>query len=982
MNIEPLFLAPIFYVYGSIPFALVFTYLIKGEVIYEKSTRNVGVANTFMVGGLLAGFLTVAGELSKTVFPLIVTSLFFGGDIVLSLVFVFSTIIGTNFSIFLKGRGGKGTTILIWTLAILSPYSLILVSVISVFAFIVTRYSYYTSIITYLLVPLTLFLVEQSIPFVAFGLSVAILFIFKYNRRRDDFENDNAKDRLRRLFWERRYVVDVVDAKKNSEVGVDASSLGYLKKKGFRVPATYVCTLRAYKDYISGNENVLENLRREIENLVDTEKYYSIKSTNLEDVADFSLAELFKSYSNVKGSEHIVKAIENLWRSVREDETSTYLKRNDKAIQDSKIAVKIQEMTEPELSGVVFTRNPINGMDEVVIESSSQLRETLTQDQIIPQRWVYKWGIWQEKAESTENIFPVINEVMTEARRIEEKYGKSVNLEWVYDGKHVYWLQLKELPQLKGINIYSNKLSKERMPGIIKPLIWSVNIPLVNGSWKRLFVELVGKDAQNIDVNKMAKSFYYRAYFNMGIIGDIFELLGMPRESIELLLGVEVVGSERPKLRPSAKIIKYVPRMILFTMSKLMFSKKLERFLITQRERCSILNSKNIEKLDEKETLQFIEELFEANQEASYFIIVTQLLMGFYNMMLKRQLDKIDVDIEKIDFSETSEKLRNIDPNYHMALLHKRYERLPSDIELEMHGRYYGPFGNSSEMEDFKKHFSAFLSRFGHFSDSGNDFSQAQWKENPQAILRIIVQPRKPNPMKNDKVKVDSLVMSPLKRIFLKTIYNKAARYREYSERMSFIYAYGYALFRSYFLHLARILIEKGFIAEENDIFYLTLDEIKLAIKSQNMPRELEDNLAKRKEEIIQYKDLVLPDLIYGDAPPVPLTKKDTFNKLKGVAASRGYYVGKIKVVRGIQDFNKVHDEDVMVIPYSDVSWNPLFVKAKAVISESGGILSHCSITAREYNIPAVVSVKDATGLRDGTRVAVNGYNGEILVIE
>ena len=84
--------------------------------------------------------------------------------------------------------------------------------------------------------------------------------------------------------------------------------------------------------------------------------------------------------------------------------------------------------------------------------------------------------------------------------------------------------------------------------------------------------------------------------------------------------------------------------------------------------------------------------------------------------------------------------------------------------------------------------------------------------------------------------------------------------------------------------------------------------------------------------------------------------------------------------MRGIKDFNKVRQGDVLVIPYSDVGWTPLFARAGAVVAESGGLLSHSSIVAREYNIPAVVSVAGATQLLDQTLVTVNGHNGEVLI--
>ena len=103
---------------------------------------------------------------------------------------------------------------------------------------------------------------------------------------------------------------------------------------------------------------------------------------------------------------------------------------------------------------------------------------------------------------------------------------------------------------------------------------------------------------------------------------------------------------------------------------------------------------------------------------------------------------------------------------------------------------------------------------------------------------------------------------------------------------------------------------------------------------------------------------------------------------LKGVATSRGHYVGPARLVHGPSDFKKIKFGDVLVIPFSDVSWTPLFSKASAVISESGGILSHCSIVAREYEIPAVVSVTGAMQIVDGTIIAVDGYNGKVQIME
>jgi pyruvate,water dikinase len=87
-------------------------------------------------------------------------------------------------------------------------------------------------------------------------------------------------------------------------------------------------------------------------------------------------------------------------------------------------------------------------------------------------------------------------------------------------------------------------------------------------------------------------------------------------------------------------------------------------------------------------------------------------------------------------------------------------------------------------------------------------------------------------------------------------------------------------------------------------------------------------------------------------------------------------------VLKGIQDLSKVKEGDVLIIPYSDVGLTPLFGKAGAIIAESGGFLSHSSIIAREYGIPAIVSVPGACQLKDDTMVTVDGYHGEIIIHE
>lgn len=206
-------------------------------------------------------------------------------------------------------------------------------------------------------------------------------------------------------------------------------------------------------------------------------------------------------------------------------------------------------------------------------------------------------------------------------------------------------------------------------------------------------------------------------------------------------------------------------------------------------------------------------------------------------------------------------------------------------------------------------------------------------------------------------------------------------QYIEYRQTVTNLYSYGYGLFRLFFLRISNIFIEKELIKERDDIFYLTFKEVQELIENVQIANNLRKKITKRKIEMINYKDFRLPEIIYDDYLPKPINNEKITKEMVGIPTSKGYYIGPVKVVKGIKDMDKIKKGDIIAIPYSDVSWTPLFSKAKAVISESGGILSHCSIVAREYKIPAIVSVDGATLLKDNMLIAVDAFKGKVSVL-
>jgi glycerol-3-phosphate acyltransferase PlsY len=176
------------YFYGAIPFSYVFTYLASGKRIYEAGSRNIGVANTFVVGGLVAGLLTVCSEASKVFVCIAAADVLFGGSIDIVLLFVFSAFLGTLFSVFLKGRGSVGSTMQAFALLMLTTPTAIVFFVTIGVGYWLVKDKKRVPVIAETLLPVILLVIEQTVGWVLFGLCTALLFLLKYATREDDVE--------------------------------------------------------------------------------------------------------------------------------------------------------------------------------------------------------------------------------------------------------------------------------------------------------------------------------------------------------------------------------------------------------------------------------------------------------------------------------------------------------------------------------------------------------------------------------------------------------------------------------------------------------------------------------------------------------------------------------------------------------------------------------------------------------------------------
>ena len=178
--------ALISYLYGSIPFAHIAALFISKKDLRREGSRNVGVTNAFKTAGLLSGIITVIGEISKALVPILLGKYIYQSNLHATLLLVFCSFLGSMFSIYLKGKGGKGSTVMIWSLLVLSPFSL---GVVTLLWFVVYKLSnYYPSIKRIWLpcVPIVLYLIEQDLGFTLFGLLYSVCWYLKSLKSVDD----------------------------------------------------------------------------------------------------------------------------------------------------------------------------------------------------------------------------------------------------------------------------------------------------------------------------------------------------------------------------------------------------------------------------------------------------------------------------------------------------------------------------------------------------------------------------------------------------------------------------------------------------------------------------------------------------------------------------------------------------------------------------------------------------------------------------
>jgi pyruvate,water dikinase len=211
--------------------------------------------------------------------------------------------------------------------------------------------------------------------------------------------------------------------------------------------------------------------------------------------------------------------------------------------------------------------------------------------------------------------------------------------------------------------------------------------------------------------------------------------------------------------------------------------------------------------------------------------------------------------------------------------------------------------------------------------------------------------------------------------------------YSALRETTKFYHLMEYSQLRRLLVDLSMRLLnrENSGLEDKDDIFYLLPKELRLVVQNELGDDRVRRLISERRSEYRTNLSIQLPPVIFYDSldklgEPIDIIASDI---LEGTPVSGGKARGKVKIVLDPSGFGDFQEGEVLVASRTDVGWTPLFFTAKALVMDTGNALSHGAVIAREYGLPSVVNVKDATRiLEDGQEIIVDGDEGKVYISE
>jgi phosphoenolpyruvate synthase/pyruvate phosphate dikinase len=830
-----------------------------------------------------------------------------------------------------------------------------------------------------------------------------------------------------------RYVINLNSrsAQQETQTGGKGASLARLHRLGFKVPQGFVVTSAAFQDFLAEfgiqvltqrmdwAEKDLEHIRELLLacRLPDQVAHpivqayrklggrVAVRSSMLgEDTDIISFAGQLDTVLNVSGAEECLSAVRRCWASMFNWRLFSYLfereaSSSDTILESFSVAVVIQQMIDAQAAGVAFSADPLTGESCVVIEAVRGLGDALVQGKVEPDRYAVDARGVIAAAHHVRPDVPVLgNEqilhLADKVRDVADLMVDAQDIEWAWDGTDIYLLQSRPITSLAGQRVYSTAMVSEMLPGLIKPLVWSVStISKLENVMGRIFTELIGPN--DIDFTSLAKRFHSRIYADNTMLGQLLEDMGLPANFFEVMShGERAERSQRPPI--TSRMLRTMFRLVRFVWRYGRAADQISAFITQHDQHMEPYRRANWSSEDPQSLLTHIDGLTNLYSKTMWFNFIGPLNMMVRNRLLSQLTERWAPGVVSSDLVRGLMGLKSLESNQALHSLGAQAESLGTQIlSLLREGddrEIRVVLSKSEEGRALVCELDAFLDRYGFLSASGTDLSRTPWVETPtliwQAIARMAADPGVSTLEDIAQIRDQTQMyvearLNWLQRTVFNRLFASTVTYIRLREQSSFLISEDSFQMRRIFLSLADHLIARGDLEQRDDIFYLTLDEVKQVVNGVPEAREAKEWIATRRAEMAFDAQIELPDTIRGDYVPTrPIAPDENQEYLVGIGGSSGLARGYAQIVRDPADApGALTRNDILVVPFTDVSWTPLFPAIGGVVAETGGQLSHSAIVAREYGLPAVVNVKNATQLiKDGQPIVVDGTQGRVYL--
>lgn len=726
-------------------------------------------------------------------------------------------------------------------------------------------------------------------------------------------------------------------------------------------------------------------------------------SATIEDGANFSNAGQYETFLNVSTKEEFINAVKNCIASLNNFRSQVYSKNflsGDKSAVENKMTVVVQEMVDARCAGVLFTKDPMNAKG-VLIECVDGLGESLVSGSKTAEQYKIEDGKILENSNTLLTEEEVIF-LYQSAVKAEKDFGMPMDMEWAIDknGK-IRFVQARPITVNVEDQVTINEFDyphdvtdqtittcnvREMLSTAVTPLTMSTSVfGLDYGMRKMMAKNHSIKHVDDLPPFSCITPFYNNMFFNQTTNYIVsYRIAGTSKESSDVVICGRVLDEFPDKFSdPSPQIVR-LARMFYF-LPYILSGKKAVNGMQKVIEKLHFNYDDTLEGLykQQEDNFDYLKEAWFCHYCSSYF-------SGAASMMASRALTKALKDYNKASFLlsgaltniEGIESAKIVDMLKDLAKCIVKNNPDAVKYNKDQLAEYIG-----SAKGEVKKCYDDFMKINGHRGINESEMRVKCWGDDLvgfcEALRGSIISIDCDNVVKTkdwtDYVDEIMSLVKPSKRKGLKSQIIKArsgAWTREHTKSRCIQVTNG---FRKLYNVMAKKMVEEGIIPDEDLIFFFTKEELGKLIAGD---KALVKKAMKRRRIYPTQCSLRFKEVYSGK--PIPVEDEQNLDKsdFQGTPASPGVVTAKARVIRSLEDANKLQQGEIMVVNLTDVGWTPYYCLASGLITEIGSCLSHGVVVAREYGLPTIVSVKDIMhSIKDGDIITMDGTKGTVTLV-